>query len=210
MKKLLFAILIAVVTLTGCSKSDYETFAEEANFLVDTSAIELTMTSPEFEGIEISVTVDAKSDIMKMDFLGMEAYYVDEMSYVNVFGNWMKQPIDENDEDMEMFDDIKQYTTVFTTFPKGDEVISDNLTGDADIDAKINGKTYDELIKKTADNTYTIVGLEDMITIVTSEDKIVVTYTTDGEESVMTFNSSEALELPEAALDAIDASDFEL
>ncbi|WOO86964.1 hypothetical protein RZE82_07550 [Mollicutes bacterium LVI A0039] len=204
MQKILLALLpVLLIVLTGCGPTAYDEFQEETLDLQNSAALSIATDFAGYESVDIEF--DLANNILKIDMKeeGIVSYVVEETMYFQVGGMWAYMSF--NDDDVaEMFDIFNQSATVAELLPDSKEVFDEEFFGYPLIDDAIEFKSPKNVLVKTDKNTYTIKGIEDNITLTTTDGVLNVTIKEDGQEHFISFAASESFSVPEEAKAGID------
>lgn len=211
MKKLFITIFCLSIALTGCGqKTTYQQLVNEVKPLTSKDAIEVTYGSiindPESDIVEteyeINYTFNLKDDLFNANIDGIDMYFIDDLIYMNLFGTWFQDTyIVENYGDVQNAYKLKN---LLLDLPNGNQKLDSNPTGVSTIDQVLNGKTLNELVVSTGDNTYTITGLESILKITTG-DTMRIDYTSEETGPVYyEFSTGTSITLPTEAETAVD------
>lgn len=216
MKKI-FTIFISAILLTGCSaKTDYEQFKSEVKPLQSAKAIDITVnstiedSSSELDGTDyvIEYTFNKDNELIKMVIDTVDVYLTPDTMYMEIMDVWLKRSfiISEYSELNQML----TFKESLIDLPKGDTTFANDTTGIEEIDNLIAGKSLNQLLVKTGENTYTFIGLENNVTLDTS-DGLLLTFNYN-DETVLTlqFSETDKISLPEAASSSIETDNLEI
>ncbi len=198
MKKSVSVLLVMLVlVLGGCGrKSDYDNMV---NDLGQIKAMQYAMAEvgATVNGVDLNYTMefDTSTPLFHGNILGVDIYLDSENLYVEALGNWFQTPTTE--EMKTEFENEFDANFLTMDMPAGDEIINISSGVDA-VDQAVNGKTYDEVVTAT-ETGYTILGLEDVISIDTADNKLTLNFT-EGENSIhIAIGKAEKFELPTEA-----------
>ncbi len=206
MKKIFSGLLVMfLITLTGCGeKTDYDQLVKDVDGIksMQYAMMEVAVSSDIFD-FSYLVEMNLPSETVHISVLGMDFYVDQENVYVQVLGSWYYAPMSTDMKaDLE-----EEFSYLFFTveMPEGDELIASNPTDIEIIDNALAGKTYDEVVVAT-DEGYTIVGLEDVVTITTG-DSFLEIKAIDSEEQLeasVSVGKTEKFEVPNEALEGTE------
>lgn len=211
MKKLFITIFCLSLILSGCGqKTTYQQLANELKPLSSKDAIQITYGSTisdsesDMNGTEyeINYTFNLKDELFQADIDGMEMYFINDLIYMNLFGTWFQDVY--NVENYGHVQNAYKLKNLLVDLPDGNQQLAATATGVPTIDQALAGKTLNELVVSTGDNTYTITGLEDSLTITTG-DAMRVDYTSAETGPVYyILSTGDRISLPSEAETAID------
>lgn len=214
MKKIL-TIFISAVLLTGCSaKTDYEQFKFDVKPLQNAKAINIAVnstiqdTSSDLDGTDymLEYTFNHDNKLIKMVIDTVDVYLTPDTMYMEIMDIWLKKSfiISEYSELNQML----TFKEKLIDLPKGDATFGQNTTGIEEIDRLLAGKSLNQLLVKTGENTYTFSGLEDNVSLKTDDGlDIVFTYNSETVLSLH-FTETDKISLPEGATTGIETDNL--
>ncbi len=197
-------LLVLIVVLSGCgSKTAYE---EMVDSMGNISSMKYSMmeVGANVDGVKINYLFEANVDepLAHVSMLGFDVYVTDTTAYVQVFQNWIKSDLTE--EQMADLEAELDFDVFEIEMPDGDEALNID-TGIAKIDDAVNGMTLNDIVI-TTDEGYSITGLEQYLTATVENNQLNLTFkdTESDDTAHVTMGKTEAFSLPEEAADAID------
>lgn len=215
MKKLLLIAFSLTLVLAGCGqKTPYEELKANIKDLNKADAINMvigstiTGTDSDLDGtnFELGYTFDLNQDLIKVDVNEVQMYLTNDTLYMNVLNTWLQKSFD-----ITQYSEIQEalsYKDVVLDLPAGDTPITDNYTGIKTIDEKISGKTLNDIVVSTGTNTYSIEGLEDILTIDTTDGVSFQLNDKDAVSGYIKFIKADKVTLPDEAKNAKSMDDL--
>lgn len=215
MKKLLLIAFSLTLVLAGCGqKTPYEELKANIKDLNKADAINMvigstiTGTDSDLDGtnFELGFTFDLNQDLIKVDVNEVQMYLTNDTLYMNVLNTWLQKSFD-----ITQYSEIQEalsYKDVVLDLPAGDTPITDNYTGIKTIDEKISGKTLNDIVVSTGTNTYSIEGLEDILTIDTTDGVSFQLNDKDAVSGYIKFIKADKVTLPDEAKNAKSMDDL--
>lgn len=211
MKKISLMLLLVIMGLTGCeNKTDYEKLVSSISgdgvaeaYIYKTSIEPNPDSSISTLGVstEYSAALNMDGSLLNMVQSDYNVYYADDgYTYANMNNadQWYKHEYSGG------LDPVME--SLPTSFPKGEEIITDNPTGIEIIDSTLEGKKLNDVVVSNGKNQYSLAGLEEQL-VIEGQEQLKLTLETEYFTWEILIAPTPYMTLPVEAADAIDTRD---
>ncbi len=202
MKKIVLFVLLISIVLVGCGNdSAYSQMKKDIKDIKigDSLKRETTIISGD-EQVTATLIIDDANGISYINAAGDEMYISPDTAYINTDDIWESYNLSK--PNYKMLYNIYGFEESKFFLPPKNEVIS-TQSGIKLVDDSLNGKTY-ETIFTTDDNNYTIIGLEDYVTVTITPElfSFILENNDTGFKYIFNYSPGGELTIPQEAIDA--------